>query len=46
MHNLANKIRSKAGDAFKLQREKETVANERIGESPSQIDNLEEFFSN
>ena len=46
MHNLANKIRSKAGDAFKLLREKETVANERIGESPSQIDKLEEIFSN
>ena len=46
MQNLANKIGSKADDVFKLLREKETVVNERIGESHSQIDKLEEIFSN
>ena len=46
MHNLANKIGSKAGDAFKLLKEKETVVNERIEESPYRIDKLEEIFSN
>ena len=44
MHNLANKFGSKAGDVFKLLREKETIINKKIGESPSQIDKLEEFF--
>ena len=46
VHNLANKLGSKPGDAFKLLREKETISNERIGESPSWIDNLEETLSN
>ena len=46
MHNLANKIGSKAGDALKLLKEKETVVNERVEESPYQIDKIEEIFSN
>ena len=46
VHNLANKLGSKPGDAFKLLREKETIINERIRESPSRIDKFEDFFSN
>ena len=46
MQNLANKFGSKGGDVFKLLRKKETIINKRIGESPSRIDKLEEFFSN
>ena len=46
MHNLANKIGSKAGDALKVLKEKEPAFNERIEESPARIDKLEEIFSN
>ena len=46
MHTLANIIRSKAGDALKVLKEKEPAFNERIDESPARIDKLEEFFSN
>ena len=46
MHNLANKIGSKAGEVFKLLKEKGTVIHERIEESPSLFDKLEEIFSN
>ena len=46
MHNLANRIGSKAGDALKLIKEKEPAFNERIEESTPGIDKLEEFFSN
>ena len=46
IHNLANKIGAKAGDAFKLLKAKETVVNERVEESPYRIDKLEEIFSN
>ena len=46
MHNLANEIGSKAGDAFKLLKEKETIVNERVEESPYRIDKLKEIFSN
>ena len=46
MQNLANKFGSKVGDFFKLLRDKETMINERIGESPSRIDKLEEILSN
>ena len=46
MHNLANKIGSKVGEAFKLLKEKETVVNERVEEIPYLIDKLEEVFSN
>ena len=46
MHNFATNIGSKAGDIFKLLKEKGTVIHERIEESPSRIDKLEEIFSN
>ena len=46
MHNFATKIRSNAGEVFKLLKEKGTVIHERIGESPARIDKLEEIFSN
>ena len=46
MHNFATKIGSKAGVIFKLLKEKGTVIHERIEESPSQINKLEEIFSN
>src|SRR3989337_1767272 len=46
MHNLASKIGSKAGEVFKLLKEKGTIIHERIEESPSRIDKLEEIFSN
>ena len=41
MHNIANKIGSKVGDAFKLLKEKKPVVNERVEESPYRIDKLE-----
>ena len=44
MHNLANRIGSKAGDALKSLKEKEPAFNERIEESPARIDKLEEFL--
>ena len=46
MHNLANRIVSKAGDVLKVLKETEPAFNERIEASPSRIDKLEEFFSN
>ena len=46
MHNFANKIGSKAGEVFKLLKEKGTIIHERIEQSPSRIDKLEEIFSN
>ena len=46
MHNFATNIVSKAGDIFKLLKQKGTVIHERIEESPSRIDKLEEIFSN
>ena len=46
MHNFATKIGSKAGEVFKLLKEKGTVIHERIEESPSRINKLEEIFSN
>ena len=46
MHNFATKIGSKAGEVFKLLKEKGTVIHERIEESPPRIDKLEEIFSN
>ena len=46
MHNFATNLGSKAGDIFKLLKEKGTVIHERIEESPSWIDKLEEIFSN
>ena len=46
MHNLANRIGSKAGDALKVLKEKEPAFNERMKESPARIDKLEEIFSN
>ena len=35
-----------AGEVFKLSKEKGTIIHERIKESPSRIDKLEEIFSN
>ena len=46
MHNFATNMGSKAGDILKLLREKGTIIHERIEESPSHIDKLEEIFSN
>ena len=46
MHNFSTKIGSKAGENFKLLKEKGTVIHERIEENPSRIDTLEEIFSN
>ena len=46
MQSYATKVGSKAGDVFKLLKEKGTIIQERIEESPSRIDKLEEFFSN
>ena len=46
MKNLANKIGSKAGEVFKLLKEKGTLIHERIEESLSRIDKLEEILSN
>ena len=46
MHNFATNIGSKAEDIFKLLKEKGTIIHERMEESPSQIDKLEEIFSN
>ena len=46
MHIFSTKIGSKAGGDFKLFNEKGTVIHESIEESPSQIDKLEEIFSN
>src|SRR3989337_1396330 len=46
MHNLASKIRSKVGEVFKFLKEKGIVLHERIEESPSRINKLEEIFSN
>ena len=46
MHNFATKVGSKAGEVFKLLKERGTVIHERIEESPSRIDKLEEIFSN
>ena len=46
MHNFATNLGSKAGDIFKLLKERGTLIHERIEESPSRIDKLEEIFSN
>ena len=46
MQSYATKLGSKAGYVFKLLKEKGTIIHERIEESPSRIDKLEEFFSN
>ena len=46
MHNFATKIVSKAGEVFKLLKEKGTVIHEIIEESPSRINKQEEIFSN
>ena len=46
MHNFATKFVSKAGELFNLLKEKGTIIHERIEESPSRIDKLEEIFSN
>ena len=46
MHNFATKIGSKAGEVFKLLKEKGTIIHKRIEESPSRIGELEEIFSN
>ena len=44
MQSYATKVGSKAGDVFKLLKEKGTIIHERIQESPSRIDKLEEIF--
>ena len=46
MHNFATKFGSKAGEVFKLLKEKGIIIHERIEESPSRIEKLEELFSN
>ena len=46
LQSYATKVGSKEGDAFKLLKEKGTIIHERIEESPSRIDKLEEIFSN
>ena len=46
MHNFATNLGSKAGNIFKLLKERGTLIHERIEESPSRIDKLEEIFSN
>ena len=46
MHNFDAKIVSKAGEVFKLLKEKGTMIHERIEESLSWIDKLGEIFSN
>ena len=46
IHNFATHIVSKAGDIFKLLKERGTLIHVRIEESPSRIDKLEEIFSN
>ena len=46
MQSYATKIGTKAGDIFKLLKEKGTIIHERIEEIPSRIDRLEEIFSN
>ena len=46
MQSYSTKIGSKVGEVFKLLWEKNTIIHERIEESPSRIDKLEEFFSN
>ena len=45
MQKFSTKFGSKAGEVFKLLKEKGTLINESE-ESPSQIDKLEEVFSN
>ena len=44
IQSYATKVGSKAGGVFKLLKEKGTIIHERIEESPSRIDKLEEFF--
>ena len=44
MQSYATKTGSKAGEVFKLLKENGTMIHERIDESPSRIDKLEEFF--
>ena len=44
MQSYATKVGSKVGDIFKLLKEKGTIIHERIEESPSRIDKLEDFF--
>ena len=46
MHNFATKFGSKVGEVFKLLKEKGIIIHERIEESPSRIDKLEEILSN
>lgn len=46
MQSYATKVGSKAGDVFKLLKEKGTIIHERNEEIPSRIDKLEEIFSN
>lgn len=46
MHNFATKFGSKVGETFKWLKEKGTIIHERIEESSSRIDKLEEIFSN
>jgi len=46
MHNFPTNLGSKADDIFKLLKERGTLIHERIEESPSWIDKLEEIFSN
>ena len=46
MHNFATSLGSKASDIFKLLKERGNLIHERIEESPSRIDKLEEIFSN
>ena len=46
MQSYATKVGSKAGDVFKLLKEKGTIIHERIEESPCRTDKLEEIFSN
>src|SRR5215216_1925572 len=46
MNNFSTKFGAKTGEIFKLLKEKGTVISERIEESPSRIDKLEEIFSN
>jgi len=46
MQSYSTKVGSKVGDIFKLLKEKGIVLHERIEESLSRIDKIEETFSN
>ena len=44
MQSYTTKVGSKAGEIFKLLKEKGNTTHERIKQSPSRLDKLDEFF--